>query len=270
MTVSVEEALRAGAARLAGVSDTPRLDAELLMAHALGGTREALLLGDRGGAAPETFEFLLARRLDDEPIAYITGRKGFWSIELAVTPAVLIPRPESETLIEAAIDHFGTRAPRRILDLGTGSGALLLAALTEWPEAIGEGVDRSKSALAVAAANAWRLNLEGRARFTEGSWKGDALADLILCNPPYIGTGESLPASVIRHEPASALFAGEDGLHDYRVIARVLDFAPGGVACIEIGARQGESAARLVRDRGFTVKVLPDLAGRDRCLVITR
>ena len=197
----IGQTLRDAAARLEGVGDTPRLDAELLMAHATGTTREAVLLGDQTGEAPAAFEALLRRRLAHEPVAYINGHKGFRSIDLAVTPAVLIPRPESEGLIEAALAHFGTRAPKRILDLGTGSGALLLAALTEWPEATGEGVDLSKAALTVAAANAWRLHLEGRARFSESSWKGDPEADLVLCNPPYIGTGEALPPSVARYEP---------------------------------------------------------------------
>ena len=266
----IGQTLRDAAARLEGVGDTPRLDAELLMAHATGTTREAVLLGDQTGEAPAAFEALLRRRLAHEPVAYINRHKGFWWIGLAVTPAVLIPRPESEGLIEAALAHFGTRAPKRILDLGTGSGALLLAALTEWPEATGEGVDLSKAALTVAAANAWRLHLEGRARFSESSWKGDPEADLVLCNPPYIGTGEALPPSVARYEPASALFAGEDGLDDYRRIAEVLDFAPGGVACLEIGATQGQTVSALFAARGFAVSLRPDLAGLDRTLVITR
>lgn len=268
--VSVGAALRDGAARLESVSDTPRLDAELLLAHAAGLTREALLLGDQTGAVPSGFEALLARRLKHEPVAYIVGHKGFWSIDLAVTPAVLIPRPETEGLIEAAIDHFGKRSPKRILDLGTGSGALLLAALTEWPQAVGEGVDLSKAALTVAAANAWRLHLEDRTRFSESSWKGDPAADLILCNPPYIATHESLPPSVARYEPASALFAGEDGLDDYRAIAEVLDFATGGVACVEIGATQAAAVSALFAARGYRVSVRKDLAGLDRTLVITR
>ncbi|WP_167072565.1 peptide chain release factor N(5)-glutamine methyltransferase [Sphingomonas vulcanisoli] len=268
--MTLADALRDGAARLQEISDTPRLDVELLMAHALGTTRDALLLGDLTRACPAGFAPLLARRLAAEPVAYIIGHKGFWSIDLAVTPAVLLPRPETEGLIEAAMDHFGARSPRRILDLGTGSGALLLAALTQWPDAVGEGVDRSKAALTVAAANAWRLGLEARARFIEGGWKGDPGADLILCNPPYIATGEVLPASVARYEPASALFAGKDGLDDYRVIAEVIDFAPGGVACIEIGATQGAVVSALFAAMGFAVSLRRDLAGLDRTLVITR
>jgi release factor glutamine methyltransferase len=129
------------AQRLASVSDTPMLDAELLLAHALGIEREQLLLTPRP-AAPHEFEQLIARRLAGEPVAYIVGRRAFWTIELDVTPDVLIPRPDSETLLDAAVAHFqGTAGPQRILDLGTGSGAMLLAALDQWPAATGLGID---------------------------------------------------------------------------------------------------------------------------------
>ncbi|QJU60415.1 peptide chain release factor N(5)-glutamine methyltransferase [Sphingomonas sp. AP4-R1] len=253
------------------MSPTARLDAEMLMAHALGVGREALLLGDRRGPPPEGFAALVDRRLAQEPVAYITGERDFWTITLGVTPDVLIPRPDSETLIEAALDHFAGRdAPKHILDLGTGSGALLLAALSEWPEAEGVGVDISPAALAVARGNAESLGLGARASFVEGGWRGDPQADLILCNPPYIGTDEVLPVGVTDYEPAGALWAGADGLDAYRAIAPLLDFAPGGVAVIEIGMGQGESAAALFRDCGFIVAVRCDLEGRNRCLVVTR
>lgn len=265
----IDAALRAAAVRLTAVSDTPRLDAELLLAHALGTTRERLLLGMAGDAVPIGYEALIERRLGHEPIAYITGQKAFWTLDLHVSPAVLSPRPDSETLIEAAIDHFGVRSPRRILDLGTGSGALLLAALAHWPEASGMGIDASAAALEVAQANAARLGLADRASFAFGDWQGDPFADLILCNPPYIADDEALPPSVARHEPASALFAGAEGLDDYRRIAGVLAFAPGGVACVEIGATQAASAGALFAAQGFAATVRKDLAGLDRCLVLT-
>ena len=136
-------ALAAATRRLAAVSDTPRLDAELLMAHALGTTREQLLLRHLDDSAPATFASLIDRRLTHEPVAYITGTRDFWTISLTVGPGVLIPRPDSETLIEAAVEHFAGRAPATILDLGTGPGTLLLAALAEWPDAYGLGIDES-------------------------------------------------------------------------------------------------------------------------------
>jgi release factor glutamine methyltransferase len=269
--LTVDAALREAAVRLADATPTPRLDAELLMAHALGRTREALLLGDRSGPAPAGFAELVARRLAQEPVAYIVGRQAFWTIDLAVSPDVLIPRPDSETLIEAAVEHFAGRTPpTRILDLGTGSGALLLAALSEWPEAEGTGIDISPAALAVARTNAERLGLASRATFEAAGWRGDPTADLILCNPPYIGTEETLPSGVTDYEPAGALWAGADGLDAHRAIAPLLDFAPGGLAAIEIGAGQAASAAALFRAEGFSVIVRPDLEGRDRCLVVTR
>ncbi len=150
----VREALVSATRRLAGIGDTPRLDAELLMAHALGVSREDLLLSALDASVPAGFDSLLARRLAHEPVAYITGRRAFWTIELAVGPGVLIPRPDSETLIEAAVDHFGDRGPPRILDLGTGPGTLLLAALDQWPGATGLGIDASEEALAYARRNA--------------------------------------------------------------------------------------------------------------------
>jgi len=196
--LTIAQALADAAHRLSSVSGTPRLDAELLMAHALGVTREKLLLGRRDGEAPSAFGSLVERRHAHEPVAYITGHREFWTIDLAVGPGVLIPRPDSETLIEAAIAHWGAGGPRRILDLGIGSGALLLAALAEWPDSIGVGVDLSDQALAAARGNAERLGMADRATIARGSW--DAASgggyDLVLCNPPYIATDEILPPSV--------------------------------------------------------------------------
>ena len=159
-----------------------------------------------------------------------------------------------------------------MLDLGTGSGALLLAALAEWPDATGVGLDASREAIAIARDNVKRSGMSDRARISSGGWTGwGEPHDLILCNPPYVASGAELPDEVARFEPASALFAGPDGLGDYRLIAPVLaaQIAPGGVACIEIGADQGESAAALFRAQGLAVEVRRDLAGRDRCLVVT-
>ncbi len=268
--MGVRQALAAAAERLAW-SDTPRLDAELLMAHALGIARDELLLRRLDDPAPDAFPPLLARRVAGEPVAYITGTRDFWTIRLAVTPAVLIPRADSETLIEAAVDHFASRAPSRVLDLGTGSGALLLAALDQWPTATGLGVDASQAALDVAERNAATLGMAGRASFRLGDWaRGiDGRFDLILCNPPYVEEGADLQREVA-FEPDSALFAGSDGLVCYRTIAPQLRacLADGGIACIEIGSEQADAVRALFEAAGFAVEVLPDLAGRNRCLRI--
>jgi release factor glutamine methyltransferase len=173
-------------------------------------------------------------------------------------------------LIEAAVEHFGERGPDRILDLGTGSGALLLAALAQWPRAVGLGVDTSEAALAVAQANAERLGFTERATIAQGSWAAAATGDydLILCNPPYIEIGTILPKDVVEYEPASALFAGSDGLAEYRRIAPALRPAKGGVACVEIGATQAGAVCTLFEAQDLLTQVKRDLAGRDRCIIV--
>jgi release factor glutamine methyltransferase len=241
---------------LAAVSDTPDLDAKILREHA------------RDDAEYASF---IARRMAHEPVAYITGTRGFWTIDLDVSPAVLIPRPDSETLIDAAVAHFGEVGPKRVLDLGTGSGALLLAALDQWPEATGVGVDASEAALAVARRNAERI-APGRAEMRLGNWTDgiDEAFDLVLCNPPYVETGADLAPQVRNFEPASALFAGADGLDDYRIIAPQLVRVTGAIACIEIGHMQAGAVTALLENEGFTVACHQDLGGRDRCLVAKR
>ena len=259
------------AARFA-FSATARLDAELLFAHAAGIARERLLL-DPPAAVPPGFAALVERRAAHEPVAYITGVRAFWTIELAVGPGVLIPRADSETLIEAALAHFaGTAGPATILDLGTGPGTLLLAALDQWPAAIGIGIDASDTALGYARGNAERLGMAGRAAFAGGGWTGPGgRHDLILCNPPYVGLGSELPAEVARYEPAAALFAGADGLDDYRRIAPVLgaQLVAGGCACVEIGYDQAAAVGALFEGQGLSVALRRDLGGRARCLVVT-
>lgn len=270
----IGEALGAAARRLAASSDSPRLDAELLMAHALEVDREAMLLGDTARQAPAAFEALVARREAGEPVAYITGRRAFWTIELQVGPGVLIPRPDSETLIEAALDRFGGRGPATILDLGTGPGTLLLAALAQWPDAYGLGTDSSETALNFAFQNACDLDLDERARFKLGDWALglEGQFDLILCNPPYVEAAADLPRDVAEWEPPEALFAGADGLTEYRRLAPELPrlLAPGGLACLEIGAGQRNAAASLFAAQGFTISSRKDLKGVDRCLLLSR
>jgi len=269
---AARQALRDAAARFA-FSNTARLDAELLLAHVLGITRERLLLTLDDWTAPPGYAALVERRARHEPVAYITGMRAFWTIELAVSRGALIPRPDSETLLEAALAHFAERAPARVLDLGTGPGTLLLAALAEWPGATGLGVDRSDVALEQARANAAALGLADRADFRRGDWAADIAErfDLVLANPPYVAIGADLPDEVRDYEPASALFAGVEGLDDYHAIAPQLPalLAPGAIACVEIGADQGESAGALFRAAGLSVTLRRDLAGRDRCLVVT-
>jgi release factor glutamine methyltransferase len=271
---SLDAWLRTATAHLSPVSDTPRLDAELLAAHALGLSRAEMILALPRLDVPDGADALLERRQAHEPIAYIMGVRDFWTLSLRVTPDVLVPRPDSETLIEAAIDHFGTELkPGRILDLGTGSGALLLAALDVWPGATGLGIDASSAAIAVARDNAERCAMAERATFAPGNW-GEGVAerfDLILCNPPYIATDAMLPKDVRDHEPASALFAGADGLDAYRVLAGQLGLllSARGVALFEIGFDQGESAGALFHGAGFDVALRRDLAGRARALIVS-
>ena len=270
----IKQALRDAADRLVAVSDTARLDAELLLAHALGVERDRLLLDPSRFVVPAEFAALVERRMRHEPVAYILGHRDFWTIRLRVGPGVLIPRPDSETLIEAARDIFGEAGPRTILDLGTGPGTLLLAALAEWPRATGVGVDASEAALAYARDNARALGLADRAALRRGDWGADETGpfDLILCNPPYIGDAEVLMAEVAAHEPAAALFAGADGLDDYRRILPDLPrlLAPGGAVVLEIGASQHMLVSKLAETAGFAVRGRRDLAGRDRALLLTR
>ncbi|HVF83912.1 MAG TPA: peptide chain release factor N(5)-glutamine methyltransferase [Sphingomicrobium sp.] len=271
---AIERALAEAARRLHGASDTARLDSELLMACAVGIERDELLLRPPVCDVPAAFESLVQRRIGGEPVAYITGRRAFWNIELEVGPGVLIPRPDSETLIAAAVEHFATDrdGPNRILDLGTGPGTLLLAALDQWPGSTGLGIDRSGAALDYARSNARRLGLAARANFRLGDWaRGvDERFDLILCNPPYVATGAELGQGVVEHEPAEALFAGQDGLDDYRRLAPDIGrlLAPGGLAAIEIGFDQAEPVTYIFRGAGLQSTLAHDLAGRPRALLI--
>ncbi|MGE0179033.1 MAG: peptide chain release factor N(5)-glutamine methyltransferase [Sphingomonas sp.] len=269
----VREALAAATARLAATSDTARLDAELLMAHALGVDREALLLERSETAAPPSFEMLVQRRLKREPVAYVTGRRAFWTIELEVGPGALVPRPDSETLIEAAVAHFGARGPAWMLDLGTGPGTLLLAGLAQWPAARGIGIDASEVALGYARRNAERLGLAGRSEWRHGDWAAGVAErfDLILCNPPYVEAEALLPPDVARWEPEEALYAGWDGLADYRRLAPQLGplLAPGGIACLELGAGQLAAASALFAGQGFTIESRADLSGTPRALILS-
>ena len=268
------------AARLAAAGiEGARAEAWLLLAAATGRTRADLVAGNQGQLRPEEdarLARLAARRLAREPMAYILGEREFWSLPLQVSPAVLVPRPESESVVEAALGEIPDReAPVRILDLGTGSGCLLLALLFELPRASGLGIDRSAAALDVAKGNALRLGLADRAAFGEGDWgRGPAGPfDLIVSNPPYVARTDaaSLEPEVLAFEPEQALFAGDDGLEAYRALlpdcARLL--AEDGVICLEIGQGQGPTVTLLAQRCGLClVGSRADLAGIERCLIL--
>ena len=270
---AISRALGRATEELSRTSDTPRLDAELLMAAALGMGRDRLILSNPNGQAPDEFFHYVERRAKGEPIAYITGHRAFWTVELAVGPGVLVPRPDSETLIVAAVEYFaGSAGPGRVLDLGTGPGTLLLAALDEWPKAIGLGVDSSEAALYYADRNAARLGMADRATFRLGNWAEgiEASFDLILCNPPYVAEGTETGPGVVEYEPHEALFAGPEGLDDYRRLAPQIGrlLSPGGLAAIEIGFDQADSVTALFKAQGKDPIIAFDLGGRPRALLI--
>jgi release factor glutamine methyltransferase len=270
----INRALADAARQLEASSDTARLDSELLMAEALHIDRDRLLLSPPDRSVPQRFWDMVERRKSGEPVAYITGRRAFWNIELHVGPGVLVPRPDSEVLISSAIEHFeGTPGPKRILDLGTGPGTLLLAALDVWPEATGVGVDVSRRAMSYAAANARRLGFEGRVKLREGSWAEGIKEkfDLILCNPPYVPEGAEVGAGVREFEPDEALFAGSEGLDAYRALAPQLSrlLRKSGLAAVEIGHDQAAAVTKLLNRDGLHVKVAKDFGGRDRALLLT-
>jgi release factor glutamine methyltransferase len=271
---TIPRALARATNELGGVSDTPRLDAELLMAEALNMDRDRLILTPPGGDAPQRFFDMMERRKAGEPVAYVTGRRAFWNIELHVGPGVLIPRPDSEVLISSALEHFeGSAGPQRILDLGTGPGTLLLAALDLWPASTGLGVDVSRKAMSYAAANARRLGFENRVKLKEGDWaKGvSETFDLILCNPPYVAENAELGPGVREYEPDEALFAGKEGLDAYRELAPQLPrlLNKGGLAAVEIGHDQAEPVTALLARDGLQARVANDLAGRPRAVLLS-
>ena len=270
---AISRALSRATQQLSSTSDTPRLDAELLMAAALGVGRDRLILGNPNGEAPAAFLYYVDRRLAGEPIAYITGQRAFWTVDLEVGPGALVPRPDSETLIAAAVEHFAGKAgPKRLLDLGTGPGTLLLAALDEWPMASGIGIDASEAALEYARRNADRLGMTDRADFRIGNWAEgiDERFDLLLCNPPYVADDAETGPGVSEYEPAEALFAGPEGLDDYRRLAPVIGglLQAGGIAAIEIGHDQADSVSNLFREQGLAPAVALDLGNRPRALLI--
>lgn len=279
--MKVSEAIRSATAKLDATSDTARLDAELLMAHALDVTRSDMLLRHMANDPPSGFDPLITRRQAREPVAYITGTQEFYGREFGVEPGVLIPRPDSEVLIDTALELCPD--PKRVLDLGTGSGVLLFTILLERPKAQGVGIDASPQAIEIALDNGtgfdaaghlmqdreWRLYCKD---WTKPGWAKDlGQFDLILCNPPYVETSASLETDVRDFEPATALFAGREGLDDYRILIPQLRalMSENAVALFEIGHTQAEQVTQIADTHGFDVTLRNDLAGRPRCLVLS-
>jgi release factor glutamine methyltransferase len=263
---------------MAGV-DSPRLDARLLLAHAMNVRPDALVGSiDIPPRVLAAFEAMIARRVLREPLAYITGQKEFWSMEFDAGPGVLVPRPETETLIEAVLKYFPDKsASLDILDLGTGTGCLLAAALSEYPNARGLGVDASEDALNWTRRNLERHGVAERCRAEIGDWAGVPCgpADVILSNPPYIRTADipTLAPEVRGFEPVLALDGGADGLESYRSLAALIEclLKPDGLAFLEIGQGQsGDVSAILTAQDLRTREILPDLAGIGRCVVVGR
>jgi len=262
---------RLEAAGLAG----PVIDARLLVEAAADATRADIVTDPHRPLTAEqeaTLEAYLARREHREPVSHILGRKGFWKIMLGVTPDVLTPRPDTETVVEWVLRDFPEQAAWSVLDLGVGSGAILLSILAERPAARGLGVDVSEEALAVARDNAAHLGLAGRMALLRGDWTeglAEASFDLVVSNPPYVASAviETLEPEVRDHEPRVALEGGPDGLMHYRRLApeimRVLK--PGGRFAVEIGYDQKEAVEALFREAGAAeVQTLRDLGDRDR------
>ncbi|MBN8632774.1 MAG: peptide chain release factor N(5)-glutamine methyltransferase [Rhodobacterales bacterium] len=275
--MKAQDALRLAVPRLmaAGVEDAAR-DARVLLAHALGIAADRLTLhlpDEMTEPQAKSYEEVLVAREARQPVAQITGRRLFWGQSFRVTRDTLDPRPDTEALVAEAL----TQPFLKLLDLGTGTGCILLSCLKGMPMARGLGVDISEAALAVAADNSRDLGLEGRARFLRSDWFAGVTGafDLIVANPPYIAEAEmpGLAPEVRDWEPHLALTPGGDGLEPYRIIARGAGarLMPGGRLLVEIGPTQGPAVAALFRAAGLeTIRVLPDMDGRDRVVAATK
>ena len=261
--------------------DTPVLDARLIVQHALGiGWDTLYLKEDQPLTEPERarLEFELGRRAAHEPVSRIVGRRHFWTLDLAVSPDTLDPRADTESLVEAVVAALPDRdLPLRLLDLGTGTGALLLALLSEYPNATGVGVDLSEGALATARINADSHGLGGRTTFAQGNWAQGLGGpfDVIVSNPPYIEQGDlaGLPPEVREHDPVLALDGGADGLDAYRALIPAIPalLAEGGMAVLEIGSGQADAVTRIAQSCGLTAAGRrKDLGGIERALSFKR
>jgi len=273
---TIAEALRDGAQVLAEAGvDNPRLESRLLLTHVLGRSAEDLIRDLTAIARPSNFATLITRRAVHEPLAFMRGWQEFWSLQFHVSPATLIPRPDSETVVEAGLVLCPDRgAPIRVLDLGTGTGCLLLALLHERPNAFGVGIDRSAAAAHLALGNARDLGLADRSVFLCGDWAGSISArfDLVVSNPPYVATAAlgGLMPDVAWHEPYTALDGGKCGLAAYRAIIAGLPqlLMPSGAAVLELGAGQFDPVSRIAQAAGFRVDARRDLAGITRAIIL--
>lgn len=261
----------------AGV-DNPALDARVLAAHVLGKDRAWLAAhgGDEVTAeAAASIAALIARRVAHEPVARILGKREFWGLDFVLTSATLEPRPDSETLVRAVIEQIPTHsASLRILDIGTGTGCLLLALLNELPSAVGTGIDIAPEAVSTANSNATALGLHHRSNFMVGNWLDGVSAkfDVIISNPPYIPSGDivALMKDVRDYDPLAALDGGDDGLTAYRAIIPQLPvhLERGGLVALEHGHDQAEDVAALLNSAGFdSVKHYSDYGGNSRCVI---
>ena len=266
--------------RKKGIEEAP-LDARLLISHIIPVTEIDFAINADQTVSNEQqnlIDILVQKREKRIPMSQIFGEKEFWSLSFKVTRDTLTPRPDSETLIEVALNEFEDKnATLSILDLGTGSGCLLLTLLSELKNATGLGIDVSTSAIKVANENATNLSLNNRATFLKSDWfeklSKTKKFDLIIANPPYIGLNEKpeLTPEVCEHEPYSALFAGEEGLDDYRIIAADISsyMSEKSIIILEIGYRQSSTVKDIFEQKGFkNINVFQDLGGRDRCLLI--
>jgi len=270
----VGELLGQAGARLRAVSDSPHLDAELLLGHVLGLGRAALRARDDDAPGPDAvarFEALLRRREAGEPVAYLTGRRGFWSLDLEVGPGVLVPRPETELLVEAALARLAGLVAPAVLDLGTGSGAVALAIALERPDAEVTAVDASEEALRIARRNARATGLD-RVRLVPGHWFEPVVGrrfDAIVANPPYLSSSDPHLAA-LSCEPRSALVAGPTGLEALAEITAAAPgfLHPGAPLLMEHGAEQGAAVRALCAAAGLAqAATLGDLAGHERVTV---
>jgi release factor glutamine methyltransferase len=273
--IAADVLAKAAADMAANGIESARLDARVLLAHVLE-KRPGELLGRFELTATETAAFngAIARRLAREPVAYITGHKEFWSLDFAVGPGVLVPRPETETLIEQALLEFPDRATQlKAVDWGTGSGCIALSFLSEFPNAETIGIERAGDAMAFARRNKARYPFGARLALVESDWRDASTGsfDIAFCNPPYLAQGDlANVAAELRAEPPSALLGGPDGLGSYRVLAPLIAgrLTPAGRAFLEIGAGQGRDIIAILVCAGLeTLRIAPDLSGTPRCIV---